>query len=143
MLTVMAPGTGSQGTHSPDCIASLGVVSLPAHTSSPVSPECRGSSNQHWLGSSLCFQTQHNTALLECTSVDLVVLKTKPRNKTSIHALVMCYSRRIVRVGELYKVQMSSTQGPPDEEQDLKQIYTFSQKIMLKAACQAHDNLLS
>ena len=55
----------------------------------------------------------------------------------------MCYSSRIVRVGELYKVQMSSTQGPPDEEQDLKQIYTFSQKIMLKAACQAHDKLLS
>lgn len=40
MLTVMAPGTGSHGTHSPDCIASWGVVPLPAHTSSPVSPMC-------------------------------------------------------------------------------------------------------
>lgn len=39
ILTVMAPGIGSQGTQRPDCIASLGVVSLPAHTSSPGSPD--------------------------------------------------------------------------------------------------------
>ena len=55
----------------------------------------------------------------------------------------MCYKRQAVSVGELYKLQVSGMQGPPNVEQDLKQIYTFSQEIMLKAACQAHDSLLT
>ena len=38
MLMVMAPVTGSHGCHRPVFMASLAVVPLPAHTSSPTSP---------------------------------------------------------------------------------------------------------